>query len=67
MPAAAAAVFPAADKRTDNMDLTRDIARRMGYLLYIVSPNETSFQRHEDVPDYIVQVSGGCRVKLKVC
>lgn len=37
------------------MDLTRDVARRMGYLLYIVSPNETSFERHEDVPDYIVQ------------
>ncbi|XP_037574714.1 alkylglycerol monooxygenase-like [Dermacentor silvarum] len=33
----------------------REIVKRAGYLLYIVSPNETSFERLEDVPDYVVQ------------
>lgn len=34
----------------------REIAKRLGYLLYVVSPNETSFEKLEEVPDYIVQV-----------
>ncbi|KAH6930585.1 hypothetical protein HPB50_014751 [Hyalomma asiaticum] len=36
------------------MDLS-EIAKRLGYLLYVVSPNATSFEKLEDVPDYIVQ------------
>lgn len=30
-------------------------AKRLGYMFYIASPNETSFQHIEDVPDYITQ------------
>lgn len=32
-----------------------ELAKRLGYLFYIASPNETSFEKLEDVPDYIVQ------------
>ncbi|KAL1422996.1 hypothetical protein MTO96_021388 [Rhipicephalus appendiculatus] len=34
----------------------REMTKRLGYLLYVVSPNETSFEKLEEVPDYIVQV-----------
>uniref|UniRef100_G3MS14 Alkylglycerol monooxygenase n=1 Tax=Amblyomma maculatum TaxID=34609 RepID=G3MS14_AMBMU len=37
------------------MELARETVKRLGYLVYVVSPNETSFEKHEDVPDYIVQ------------
>lgn len=37
------------------MELTREAVKRLGYLVYVVSPNETSFEKHEDVPDYVVQ------------
>ncbi|KAH8023322.1 hypothetical protein HPB51_011765 [Rhipicephalus microplus] len=44
----------------------REIAKRLGYLLYVVSPNETSFEKLEEVPDYIVQASacGSCLHRL---
>ncbi|CAN7983172.1 unnamed protein product [Ixodes hexagonus] len=32
-----------------------ELFKRVGYLFYIASPNETSFEKLEDVPDYIVQ------------
>lgn len=35
-------------------------AKRLGYMFYIASPNETSFQHIEDVPDYITQVRINC-------
>ncbi|KAK8760815.1 hypothetical protein V5799_027917 [Amblyomma americanum] len=37
------------------MEFARETVKRLGYLVYVVSPNETSFEKHQDVPDYIVQ------------
>jgi hypothetical protein len=33
-------------------------------LLYIVNPYETAFEKHEDVPDYQLQVSQAMRQKF---
>ncbi|KAG8200882.1 hypothetical protein JTE90_015786 [Oedothorax gibbosus] len=33
-----------------------EVAEKIGYLFYVVSPNRTSFETIEEVPDYTVQV-----------
>ncbi|KAK8760817.1 hypothetical protein V5799_027919 [Amblyomma americanum] len=37
------------------MELMRETVKRLGNLVYVFSPYETSFEKPEDVPDYIVQ------------
>ncbi|KAK8760816.1 hypothetical protein V5799_027918 [Amblyomma americanum] len=37
------------------MELVRETVKGFGRLIYIVSPNETSFEKLEEVPDYISQ------------
>ncbi|XP_077525236.1 alkylglycerol monooxygenase-like [Amblyomma americanum] len=37
------------------MGLMRETVKRLGNLVYVFSPYETSFEKPEDVPDYIVQ------------
>lgn len=34
-----------------------EFMRGVGYLFYVVSPNETSYERFEDVPNYHREVS----------
>ena len=38
------------------MDAIREIVTRLGYLFYVVSPSETTFQHITEIPNYVSDV-----------
>lgn len=38
------------------MEVLKEGATRLGYLFYVVTPSQSSFEKVESVPDYITEV-----------
>ena len=52
------AQFAAMNVTIDSRQLLSQVAEDVGFLFYVVSPNKTTFEKAEDVPDYLNRVSG---------